>query len=78
MIKMSSGTNAALEVPSNNKTPDVISDLARAIRRMIEPWQLSPGKPPFAEEQLLIIALVLMGGPQKRRDIFYWIFDNFL
>ena len=74
MIEMCSPTDAALEVPSNDKTPDAISDLARAIRRTIKPWQQSPKKPPLTEEQLVIIALVW---PQKRRDIFYWIFDNF-
>ena len=74
---MSSPTDAAVGIPSNNNAPDVDSDLAKAIRRTVVPRRLSRKKPPFTEEQLIVIALVLMSGPQKQEDIFYWILDNF-
>ena len=56
---------------------NTMSNLQTRTRSAIEPWQWSLDRPPFSEEQLVVIALVLSDAPREQRDIFNWCYDNF-
>lgn len=52
-------------------------DMLERISQAIAPCAESNEKPPFSEEQLVIIAILALQRPASSREIFDWILENF-
>ena len=55
----------------------ITPDLQRVVNDAVEPWRSSATKPPFAPDELSVMALILHDEPLSTRDIVRWIFKTF-
>lgn len=50
--------------------------MEECIKTAIKLWAQSKKKPPFAEEQLFTMALLMTGEPMTEKEVFQWILDH--
>ena len=51
-------------------------DTREQIKRAMAPWQTSEEKPPFSDEELVVMALLSNDEPQTQTDIGHWLLNN--
>ncbi|KAK4549699.1 hypothetical protein LTR36_005000 [Oleoguttula mirabilis] len=70
-------TTAPEAAPTHASTPMASADLRGRITLAIKPHAEAEAKPPFSEEEMVVMALMMHDRPLSEEDVCSWIINNF-